>query len=160
MRRTDREINSFEEIVDVLRRANTIRLGLKAEPYPYVVPLSFGLEAGDGKICLYFHGASEGFKHELIAKNPLVCAEADIFHAYEETPNGGVTTRYESVIGFGKAELVSGGEAAKGMDLILAHCGYEGFEYDCTALERTWIYKITLASFSGKRNLAKGIEST
>ena len=154
MRRTDREISDFGEIADILRRADTIRLGLHAEPYPYVVPLSFGFEASDGKITLYFHGAAEGFKHELIRKNPLVCAEADVFHAYEETPNGGITTRYESFIGFGKAEIVTGGEAVRGMDLLLAHCGFPGFEYDPAALECTRIYKIELDSFSGKRNIA------
>lgn len=42
MRRSDREITDFNEIVDVLRRADTIRLGLHDDPYPYVVPLSFG----------------------------------------------------------------------------------------------------------------------
>ena len=152
MRRNDREITDFNEIADVLQRADTMRLGLHDEKYPYVVPLSFGFEAAGGKITLYFHGAMEGFKHALIQKNPFVCVQTDIFHAYKEVP-GSVTTKYESFIGFGKAEAVTGGQAVKGMDLLLAHCGYEGFSYHHAALDFTRIYKIELDSFTGKRNL-------
>lgn len=150
MRRSDREVTDFQEIADILHRADTVRLGLHADPYPYVVPLSFGFEAVCGKITLYFHGAKEGLKHDLIAQNPCVCVETDIFHRYAEVP-GSVTTEYESFIGFGKAERMSGEEAAKGLDLLLTHCGYEGFSYDHAVLGITWIYRIELVSFTGKR---------
>jgi len=143
----------MRDIIDILRRADTIRLGLHGEPYPYVVPLSFGLEENDGGIALYFHGAKAGLKHELIAKNPHVCVEADIFHRYAETPTGGVTTVYESVIGFGTAARVDGEEAAKGLNLLLARCGCENYGFDRAALETTWVYKIALTSVTGKRNL-------
>ena len=150
MRRKDREVTDFTEIVEILRRADTIRLGLHHEPYPYIVPVSFGFEAAGGKITLYFHGAKEGLKHDLIAKNNCVCVEADIFHRYSELP-GGVTTEYESFIGFGKARLITGEEAAGGMNLMLEHCGFNGYYYDPKELEITWIYKIELDSFTGKR---------
>ena len=152
MRRTDREVTDFSEILDILRRTDTIRLGLHGDPYPYIVPLSFGFEAEDGKLALYFHGAKEGFKHGLIARDPHVCVEADIFHRYAETPQG-ITTAYESVIGFGTISLVTGDEAAKGADLLCAHCGYAGLDYGRTALESVAIYKITLESVTGKRNV-------
>jgi nitroimidazol reductase NimA-like FMN-containing flavoprotein (pyridoxamine 5'-phosphate oxidase superfamily) len=155
MRRADREIADFGEIVDILRRADTIHLGLHSNPYPYVVPLSFGFEAEEGGITLYFHGAKEGLKHDLIAQNPHVCVEAGIFHRYTEVP-GSVTTEYESVIGYGTAILVEGAEAAHGMALILEHCGYGGFAYAPVALEVTAIYKITLESWTGKRNRVEG----
>jgi hypothetical protein len=62
-----------------------------------------------------------------------------------------ITAEYESFIGFGKAELVTGGKAVKGLDLLLTHCGYDGFKYDRSALDVTAVYKITLDSFNGKR---------
>jgi len=151
MRRTDREVTSFAEITDILNRADTIRLGLHGEPYPYVVPLSFAFETGEGKITLYFHGAQQGLKHELLARNPHVCVEAGIFHGYAGTP-GGITTQYESFIGCGKAARVYGGEAAKGLDLLLARCGWESYAYDTAALEGTAVYRIALERFTGKRN--------
>ena len=121
-----------------------------------MVPLSFAFEAGEGKITLYFHGAKEGLKHELLAKNPLVCVEADIFHGYAETP-GGITTQYESFISFGKAIRVRGDAAAKGLDLLLARCGREGYAYGTAALEGTAVYRIELESFTGKRNCQRSL---
>jgi nitroimidazol reductase NimA-like FMN-containing flavoprotein (pyridoxamine 5'-phosphate oxidase superfamily) len=155
MRRSDRQITDFDELADVLRRADTIRLGLHDEPYPYVVPLSFGLEVADGKIAVYFHGAKTGKKHELIAGNPHACVEADIFYRYAEVPKS-VTTEYESLIGFGVCECVSGDEAAHGLDLLLTHCGYDGFVYDRAVLEVTAVYKVTLESVTGKRRFTEG----
>jgi nitroimidazol reductase NimA-like FMN-containing flavoprotein (pyridoxamine 5'-phosphate oxidase superfamily) len=155
MRRSDREITDFDEITDVLRRADTIRLGLYDEPYPYIVPLSLGFEVADGKIVLYFHGAKEGLKHELIAKNPRVCVETDIFHVYAEVPKS-VTTEYESFIGFGVCELVSGDEAAHGLDLLLTHCGFDGFEYDRVVLDVTAVYRVTCERVTGKRRFMVG----
>ncbi len=152
MRRSDREVTEFGAIVDILNRAETIRLGLHDEPYPYVVPLSFGFEVDGEAITIYFHGAKEGLKHELIAKDPNACIEADVFHRYTEVP-GSVTTEYESVIGFGRCELVAGAEAAKGLDTLLAHCGFGGFAYDHKVLDVTSVYKIKLESVTGKKNM-------
>jgi nitroimidazol reductase NimA-like FMN-containing flavoprotein (pyridoxamine 5'-phosphate oxidase superfamily) len=122
--------------------------------FPYVVPLSFGLEVVDGNVELYFHGAKEGLKHELIAKNPLVCVEAGIFYRYVEVP-GSVTTEFESVIGFGKAALVSGSEAVWGLDLLLSHCGFEGFVYDRGVLDSLSVYRIVLDRVTGKRRFVQ-----
>ncbi|MDR0325294.1 MAG: pyridoxamine 5'-phosphate oxidase family protein [Oscillospiraceae bacterium] len=150
MRRADREIKDFDEIIDVLRRAESIRLGINGDPFPYVVPLSFGFEVRDGKVTVYFHGAKEGFKHELLAKNNAVCVEADIFHRYARSENG-LTTEYESVIGFGRAIVAEEEDAAHGMDLLLEHCGYPGFAYDRAVLKIMRVYKIELLSITGKR---------
>lgn len=150
MRRSDREVTDFTEIVSILRRAQTIRLGLHSEPYPYVVPLSFGFETYDKNITLYFHGAAEGLKHDLIANNPYACAEADILHRYAKT-GASVTAEYESFIGFGKVNPVTADEAFKGLDLLLSHCGFGGFNYDRAASAAARVYKINLVSFSAKR---------
>jgi len=150
MRRTDLQVTRFDEIVDILRRADTIRLALHGAPYPYVVPLSFAFEAQDERIALYFHGATEGLKHELIARDPHVCVEADIFHGYRELPYG-IITRYESFIGFGTCVRVEGQQAAHGVDLLLERCGFAGHAYTPAALERTGVYKIILDSFTAKR---------
>ena len=152
MRRTDREIKNRDEILDILQRANTIRLGINGDPFPYVVPLSFGFEDCNGEIRLYFHGAKEGFKHTLLAQNNHVCVEASMLHRYiQREPN--LTALYESVIGFGTAEVVHGEAAVRGMDLICAHCGYHGYEYDTSALNFMHIYKITLSAVTGKKNI-------
>ena len=150
MRKKDREIKQFDDIIDVLNRCDTIRLGISGEKYPYVVPLSFGFETKNNKIILYIHGAQEGKKHDLIAQNNKVCVEADIFHRYAKTEQS-VTTVYESIIGFGTAEKVYGDEMVKGLRLLLAHCGFEGFSFDQSVTKILTVYKITLDSVTGKR---------
>ena len=159
MRRFDREITEFSEILDILRRTQTIRLGLNGDPYPYVVPLSFGYEAigKDARgIAIYVHGAGEGLKHDLIAGDNRVSVEADIFHCFTlhgEGADKSITTEYESVVGFGTAEAVTGAEAERGVTLLLEHCGYPDFTYDKTALDKLRVYKISLTNIKGKRNI-------
>ena len=48
MRRKNREITDFNEITELLGRCQTIRLGMFDHEYPYVVPVSFGMEVKDG----------------------------------------------------------------------------------------------------------------
>ena len=150
MRKSEREIKVFHEVIDVLHRCDTVHLGIFGEEYPYVVPLSFGYEVANGKIILYVHGAQEGLKHDLITVNNKVCAEADICHRFADTGLG-VTTVYESVIGFGTAEKIFDEEAAKGLDLLLSHCGFAGYQYDKEVLNILTVYKITLDTVTGKR---------
>lgn len=155
MKRSEREIKNFTEIIDILNRADTIRLGINGCEYPYVVPLSFGFEVTDGQIILYFHGAVEGLKHELLSINPHVCVEVSIFHRFAGPPQyNALTTKYESLIGFGKAEIVKGATALKGLDLICEHCGYKGFDYGGEKILKSCrVYKVEISEWTGKRNL-------
>ena len=53
MRKAEREIKDFKEVAEVVARCQVVRLGLFAEDYPYIVPLSFGYEAENGKLTVY-----------------------------------------------------------------------------------------------------------
>lgn len=152
MRRKDREVTDINEIVGILSRCDVIRLGLAGQDGPYVVPLSFGYEFGEGNITVYFHGAVQGQKHELLAADNRVCVEADIFTGYKQNEHG-ITAGYESVIGFGHAEIVTGAEARRGLELICEHCGYPDYPIDECSIPHTRVYKITLDSVTGKRNI-------
>lgn len=68
MRRSDREITDFQELITVMRGCDVCRLALHDEPYPYILPLNFGLEVDGEAVRLYFHGANTGTKYDLIAK--------------------------------------------------------------------------------------------
>lgn len=64
MRRKDREIKEFDEIIDVLSRCKVLHLALISDGKPYAVPVNFGyaVSESDGrkKLAIYFHGAGEG----------------------------------------------------------------------------------------------------
>lgn len=153
MRKKEREITDAQEVMDVIKRCDTIRLGIQDEPYPYVVPVSFGVAAEGEMPVFYFHGAKLGKKHTLLAKNANVCIEADICHSFVKSGTS-ATCVYESVIGYGRAAVVTGEEAEKGMKLLLEHCGFEGMKYNKKVLDKMFVYKITLDSITGKRRRA------
>lgn len=154
MRKANREIQNFDEIVALLARCDTLHIGMTGESGPYVVPVSFGFEVVGGKITLYFHGAKEGLKHDLLARDSRVCVEASVLHGYRSVGSS-VTADYESVIGFGNAEICSDEAAAHGVELLMDHCGYPGFDgKQCIALGITRVYRITLSSVTGKRRFA------
>ena len=107
MRRSDREITDFQELITVMRGCDVCRLALHDEPYPYILPLNFGLEVDGETVRLYFHGANTGTKYDLIAKNPNVAFEMDRGHALIlDDEHGNCTMTYESVIGQGRISVV------------------------------------------------------
>lgn len=153
MKRKEREIKDFAAIVDVLRRCGAIRLGLRNGERPYVVPVSFGLEVEDGKAVVYFHGTPAGLKAACLEKDAHVCVEADIFYKVEPTKIG-ITARYESVIGFGRATRVEGEEKLHGLRTLLGHYGYDTYPLDrCRGLKNTVVYKVVVEELTGKHNL-------
>lgn len=153
MRRTDREITDRSELLSILRRCETIRVAMVSDGAPYIVPLSFGFEEQGDSIVLYFHSALSGRKVEALAQAPFVCIEADIFYKTEPTARG-ITARYESLIGFGSTEKLEGDEKLHALRCLLAHYGYATDTLpSCTYLPHTAVYKVTLSSLTGKRNL-------
>lgn len=150
MRKKQREITDIDAVLNVLDQCQTIRLGLTGDRFPYVVPLSFGWERVGEKIFVYFHCAKEGKKIDLIAKNNAVCLEADVLNGYVRTEKS-VTADYKSVVAFGYAERVCGAEAVHGIELLLAHCGVEGYSAkDCVLTDIVAVYKITVEEITGK----------
>ncbi len=154
MRRKDREVLELSEKFDILNRCDTVRIGMRGGEYPYVVPVSFGAEMADGKPVVYFHCARQGLKLDLLKADPRVCVEGDIFIRTETTDHG-ITTRYESVIGFGTFEIVTDmDEIIHGLRLLTEHYGYFNYSLErCRALEYLFVGKIILDEITGKRNL-------
>ncbi|MBQ9454032.1 MAG: pyridoxamine 5'-phosphate oxidase family protein [Desulfovibrio sp.] len=154
MRRKEREVKDIAEIFDILKRCDTIRIGIQGSKYPYVVPVSFGAELLNQKPIIYFHCAREGMKIDLLAANPHVCVEGDIFLKTEKTKHG-ITTRFESVIGFGECHVVSDIEGIKhGLKILTEHYGYFDYPLDrCKSIQHLLVGKIILEKITGKRNL-------
>ena len=155
MRRSEREITDKNEIFEILSQCQVIRLALFDKEYPYIVPLSFGLEQKGESVSIFFHCANEGKKADLLKENDGVCIEADLFGGYfGEGMN--LTTAYKSVIGFGNCKNCEGEEKLRGLELLLCHCGREpdrAMLSKCAALEKTAVYKITLDELTGKKNI-------
>lgn len=54
MRRKDREITDFNEIIDIIKKCDVCRIALNDDEYPYVVPLNFGLDVQGNQVIFLF----------------------------------------------------------------------------------------------------------
>ena len=107
MRRKDREVTDPEQIREILKDCKVCRVGFADESGVYIVPMNHGYVVEDGKMILYFHGAKEGRKLEMIRRNPTVGIEMDCGHALVEGQIAcQYSFRYASIIGRGKAQIV------------------------------------------------------
>ena len=155
MRMNEREVTDKNEIFDILSRCNTLRIGIQGDGCPYIVPITPAVEMEEGKAAVYFHCAKEGRKIELLRANPNVCIEGDFFIKTEKIAHG-ITTRYESVIGFGRCEFLEDeGEIVWALRLLVEQYGYPNYPLEeCKSLSRVLVGKIVLDEITGKRNLA------
>jgi uncharacterized protein len=151
MRRHEREIQDENEIRDILEKGLVCRLGLCDGQQPYMVPMSYGYRDG----CIYFHSAREGRKIDIMKKNDRVCIEVDTdtLVVRGETPCRW-TAKYRSVIGFGRARIIDEEREKKaGLDVIMAHYGGSGGDYDEKSLQRTSLIEVVLESITGKQSV-------
>lgn len=155
MRKFQREVKQFDDIISIIDRCETVRMALNGDGYPYIVPLSFGYEAQNGKLTVYFHCATEGRKIQLIEADDRVSLEWDILHGYVETGHS-VTADYESVMAIGRVKKCEGEEKVQGIKALLAHTGYENYSAEeCAALPIVAVYKVECESLSGKKRFNK-----
>ena len=148
MRRSEREIKDRGVIDVIIRGSQVCRIGLAVDGEPYVVPVSFGY---DGQ-CLYFHGAAEGKKMDMLRRNPRVCFEFDIVKQLVEADKAcDWGMKYQSVIGFGTAEILENPqEKAAALAVIMRQYSPREFSFPPQAVDRVCVVKITIESLTGK----------
>lgn len=160
MRRRERQID-ITEIKTIVEQCRVMHIALNDQPFPYVVPTNYGYEWVDDKLILYSHGARQGKKRTLIAADPHVCVEIDggaqLMPAGEDAPD--YSAAYQSVIGYGEAELVDDPqEKWHALDLLMQHETGRSLatfaELPAHKLNGVGVIKITLAALSGKAHHA------
>ena len=159
MRKKEREVTDRQEIIEIMKGCDVCRLGLNDEDgYPYVVPLNFGLELQqDGKLRLYFHGATEGHKLDLIRRDDRAFFEMDRKHQLQYIEEQGYCTmNYESVMGKGRVKILGEDEKLHALETLMGayHPGREA-PFSKAALPRTTIFALDVEEISGKRKEAK-----
>ena len=154
MRRSDREITDKSEIIKIIDKCDVCRIALSDNNIPYIVPMNFGYQYVDGKLNLYFHGAKEGKKLDIIAINPLACFEMDCSHKLIEAPNAWeYTMEYESVIGNGTIYLCT--EKSEKIlaltQLMQKYAKGKVFTFPDRVIESAAIFRLEVSEFTGKR---------
>ena len=159
MRRQDREIKDPSVILDIINSLPIGHLAMNDAGKPYGVTMNYfpELDAGRNAV-LYFHGAKEGRKAEILARDPHVYffAERDDGPKVIVRPNGtkSVTNLYVSVAGEGVMELVE--DAAEKRRVLLAMANAFSDEpiesIPDAVVERTAVWKLVLNGVTGKSN--------
>ena len=102
-----------EEAISMLEGAEYATLAIQDAEYPYSLPISFVY--ADGKI--YFHGAPEGKKYDLIKKNNRV--SLSVVGENSIQPHK-YTMFYKSVVAFGTVRILEDEkEILKAMELTV-----------------------------------------
>lgn len=161
MRRSDREVSNFEEMIQIMERCDVCCLALNDDSYPYIVPLNFGMRVEDGKAVLYFHGALEGTKYNLIARDNHASFEMDCGHRLIlDEKQGNCTMEYSSVIGRGTVEIVPDNEKMEALRILMKQYRREDFPINEEVIPHTKIFKLTVEYMTGKRRLKKADKLT
>ena len=149
MRRAERAIQDEHKLTDMLEQAQVCRIGFNDDPYPYVVPVNFVYRAG----CLYFHSAAEGRKMALISADGRVCFELD----HGTIVDGGDRacawgTHYESIIGEGRASVVSDpAEKRSALEALMEkYSGRKGWTVAASEVDGVAVVRIEVEHLSGK----------
>lgn len=116
MRRKEREITDFEEIIKILDESNFLTLAMIKGTEPYSVPVNFGYKLDDDKkrIQIFIHGATEGTKLNCIKNCPRVSFSAVSYSEIGANKEPCAWTDfYRSVCGKGNASILEDADEKK-----------------------------------------------
>jgi len=150
MRRNEKEIIDNSAIEAIIKKALVCRLGMSEGNVPYIVPLCFGYKDNT----LYFHGALEGRKINVLRKNQSVCFEFDVdveVVKKEKACSWGM--KYQSVIGFGRAFLIDDiHEKKDALDIIMDQYANQSYDFDDNFLQAASVIKVEIDKMTGKQS--------
>lgn len=153
MRRQDRRITDPAMIATVLDKCRTLHLGLVEDGRVYIVPLNYGWTEENGCYILYAHSAAEGRKIDLIRGGADVGFEMETGVEYFDADTAcGWGNRYESIIGEGRATLLSTPEEKRqALTAIMAHySARRDYTFEDTMVDLVQVIKIDVTALSCK----------
>lgn len=152
MRKSDREIKEFDEMIQIIKKCDVCRIAMNDGEFPYLVPLNFGLDIQDGQVYLYFHGALEGKKMDVLRKNNKVTFEMDCNHNfifYDDRMS--CTMGYESIIGHGIMEFLKEEQKFDALKVLMRQYHEEDFKFNTDMMKVTSVFRLKVLDMTGKR---------
>ena len=157
MRRKDREITDFDEMMKIIAKCDTCRLALFDDEFPYIVPLNFGTDVEEGQLYLYFHSAKVGTKLDLIRKNNKVTFEMDCGHniiMYDERMS--CTMGYVSICDLKAGNLHfpivwKDENKINALKILMRHYHEEDFKFNEKVAMMTEVFRVKVLDMTGKR---------
>ena len=150
MRRKDKKIEDSKIIEAILTQSQICHIAFLDDEYPYVVPMNYGYKED----ILYFHCATQGKKLDLIKRNNKVSFEIIQFHELiKKEISCDWTTKYRSIMGTGKIEIVTDtANKREGLDILMKQHGREVNTYEDKAVKRIVVLKLAINSLTAKQS--------
>ncbi|MDR2089194.1 MAG: pyridoxamine 5'-phosphate oxidase family protein [Clostridiales Family XIII bacterium] len=157
MRRKEKEITDVNKKLDILKKNKVCRLALSENDRPYIVPLNYGYSFENGALTLYFHGAKEGKKLDILRKNSLACFEIDSETGLIEREDPCEHSyAYQSIIGTGKITLLeTPEEKSDALNRLTRHVtgSEKAHAFSEKALNGVAVFKMDVDEFTGKEEV-------
>lgn len=157
MRRRDREVRDAARIREIIEGIKVCRLGLCDGGEVYIVPLNFGFELVDGRLCLYFHSALKGRKIDLLKADSRASFEMDGSHCLDPAPPGDSFCNYgygyTCIMGHGTVRFLEGEEKGRGLALLMKHLAGVECSFSEKKTAAVEVLCLEVDSFSAKERL-------
>ncbi len=154
MRRKDREITDQAVMLEAVRECDCVRIGLIDEDgLAYMVPVNFGHTVENGSLVIYFHGAGEGKKIDLIRKQPVVSFEMDCGHELKPQETGcGYSFAFKSIMGKGDISILEDTDSKKeAFKAIFAqYTDRKDIQFNDEAIKATAVFRLKVTEWSCK----------
>jgi nitroimidazol reductase NimA-like FMN-containing flavoprotein (pyridoxamine 5'-phosphate oxidase superfamily) len=143
-------LSKKEEFEKIIHEAQVCYVGLSENDSPYVVPMNYAWEEG----AFYLHAAPEGYKLEILRKNPKVCLNINIgnelFHRHKEVGcSWGM--KYKSITVSGNASFIADyDDKYRIMQLFMLKFSGETYEFSEPSIRNVAIVKVAVAKMTGK----------
>ncbi len=156
MRRKDREVTDRDTILGVIQQCRYCRLGFYDEGEVYILPLNYGYAFKGDQLYLYFHGAKEGRKIDLISRGGSVGFQMDAEYSFklgESACNS--TASYQSIIGNGEVSFVTDVSAKiEALKTIMRQqTQREDWPFDESAVNAIAVFQLKVTKLSCKIHL-------
>lgn len=153
MTRREREVTDSVEIKKILDTCMVLHLGLVDDGMPYIVPMNYGYEFVEDQLVIYIHGAKEGYKMDVIRKNPVCCFEMECNVApFEGKLPCQYGTVYESIMGRGKVEILDVPEdKMHALTVLMKTQTGKDFEFNEKLVSIVSVMKIVVSEYTAKR---------
>jgi len=151
MRRKDKAVSDYENILKIIRSCQVCRLALSQDNKPYLVPVCFGYDGTS----IFFHTALKGKKIDIISVNNNVCFEFETHVAViaDETAPCDWSCSFQSVIGFGTVhELTTKDKKIEGLTHIMGQYSEKNWDFENISLSGVKVWKITIDSMTAKQS--------
>lgn len=153
MRRKDAEVTCREKILAIMHKCDACFVSFMDGDYPYTIPLSFGFAEEDGAVVLYFHGANEGKKLELLAQSAHVSFAMSCEHLVKLGDGAcNSSMQYQSVCGRGQMTLLPAEQKAAALNCVMQHYAPGQIHtFPEKALQATAVMRLVASELTAKK---------